>query len=203
MHVQFWVEEPSMEAFLNGLLPSIIESPNRFEIFNFGDKATLLSEAPGRLKSLANWMPQDWRIVILVDEDRQDCVTLKARLEGAARQAGLNTLSTNPNNFQVINRIVVEELEAWIFGDPQALCAAFPRVSLNIGKKSRYRHPDAITGGTWESLERELQKAGYFKAGIPKRQVASRVASHIAPSRNRSHSFQVFWTAIVDLVSEA
>jgi hypothetical protein len=75
VYVQFWVEEPSMEAFLNAVLAPLFDGRGEFEIFNFGDKRTLLSEAPGRLKSQARWMPEDWRIVVLVDEDRQDLLS--------------------------------------------------------------------------------------------------------------------------------
>lgn len=50
--------------------------------------------------------------------------------------------------FQVVNRIAVEELEAWFFGDWSALQAAYPRVPATIPQKARFRDPDAIVGGT-------------------------------------------------------
>ena len=53
MHVEFWVEEPSMAAFLSGVLPSALDGRATYEIRDFGDKGRLLRDAPGRLKSYA------------------------------------------------------------------------------------------------------------------------------------------------------
>lgn len=50
--------------------------------------------------------------------------------------------------FQVLNRLAIEELEAWFFGDVAALHSAYPRVPSTLGRRSRYRDPDAIRGGT-------------------------------------------------------
>ena len=66
----------------------------------------------------------------LVDEDRQNCNELKTRLENTAHEAGFVTKSsTLPfGDFQVVNRLAIEELEAWFFGDIAALRGAYPRV---------------------------------------------------------------------------
>lgn len=87
-----------------------------------------------------------------------------------------------------MNRIAIEELEAWFFGDIQALRAAYPRLSANLGQRERYRDPDAIPGGTWECLERELRQVGYHKGGLQKIALARDVARHMQPERNRSQS---------------
>ena len=55
-------------------------------------------------------------------------------------------------DFQVVNRLAIEELEAWFFGDVEALHAAYCRVSINLQDQARYRDPDAIRGGTYEAL---------------------------------------------------
>ena len=94
--------------------------------------------------------------------------------------------------FVVLNRIAVEELEAWFFGDIAALANAFPGVSPTLGAQARYRDPDAIAGGTWEALQRVLQKAGYFGGGLPKIEVARTLAKHMDPARNTSSSFRQF-----------
>jgi len=41
-------------------------------------------------------------------------------------------------------------------------------------------------------MERELQRAGYFKSGLAKIKAARAISAHMVPSRNRSRSFQVF-----------
>jgi hypothetical protein len=101
---------------------------------------------------------------------------------------------------QVVNRIAVEELEAWFFGDTGALRAAFPHVPPTLGQKAPYRNPDEIKGGTWEALERELQRSGYFRGGLPKIEAARTIARYMEPERNGSRSFCHFRNALVDLV---
>ena len=78
--------------------------------------------------------------------------------------------------------------------------AAYPGVSPTLEEKAAYRVPDAIGGGTWETLERVLQEAGHYRAGIAKRRVATDVAKHFVPSRNRSRIFQTFWGALTEML---
>ena len=103
--------------------------------------------------------------------------------------------------YAVVNRLAIEELEAWYFGDWEAVRAAFPRVDLTIPSKAKYRDPDAIIGGTWEALERIFQNAGYYKTGLRKIEAARSIAEHMDPSRNRSRSFQVLRDALTEMAS--
>ena len=103
----------------------------------------------------------------------------------------------------MINRIAIQELEAWYFGDWDAVRAAYPRVSETVPRRTGYRDPDAIAGGTWEAFERVLQRSGYFAGGLRKIQAARSIAPHVDPVRNTSHSFQVFRDALLELASEA
>jgi hypothetical protein len=64
--------------------------------------------------------------------------------------------------------LAIEELEAWFFGDMDAVRALYPRVPETLEQRAGFRDPDAIRGGTWEALERILQRAGYF-AGVANR----------------------------------
>lgn len=198
-HLRFIVEEPSMEAFLRVLLPRILRGIT-FEIIVFPGKAELLQRLPKRLEGYSTWLPETDRIIVVVDRDDDECHRLKAQLEGYALAANLSTRS-NPkeNRFIVINRIVVEELEAWYFGDWQAVRAAYPRVSPTVPHKEPYRDPDAIAGGTAEAFERVLKRARYFKTGLRKIEAADAIATHMDPIQNRSHSFQVFRNALVEL----
>ena len=197
------VEESSAEAALINLIPRIVPDVD-FDIHVHQGKADLLGKLPGRLQGYKHWLPEDWRIVVLIDEDRQACAELKEQLEGAARLAKLRTRTAARTGqaYQVVNRLAVEELEAWFFGDVPALVAAYPRVSPNLGSQQKYRDPDAIVGGTWESLERVLQRAGYYAGGLPKIEVAGRVSEHMDPSRNRSKSFQVFRDVLLECAEE-
>jgi hypothetical protein len=139
-----------------------------------------------------------------VDRDDDDCKKLKEKMEAHAAAAGLMTKTkTAPlHRFKVINRIVIEELESWYFGDWQAVRKAFPKVSKTIPRKAPYRNPDAIKGGTWEAFERILKQAGYFSTGLRKAECARRIAKHMNVKKNRSHSFNIFYDAITCIMMQ-
>ncbi|HEO69753.1 MAG TPA: DUF4276 family protein [Candidatus Hydrogenedentes bacterium] len=86
-----------------------------------------------------------------------------------------------------------------ILGDVKAIEAAYPRVRASVAGKARYRDPDKIKGGTWEALERVLQRAGYHRGGLAKIKAAQDIVSHMDPSRNTSRSFQVFREGLLAL----
>ncbi len=204
MHLEFLVEEPSAEAALLLLVPRIVGPSVTFNVHPYQGKPDLLSKLPGVLRGYRAWLPPDHAIVVLLDNDRDDCRALKARLERMATDAGFATKSTAhaASGFQVVNRLAVEELESWFFGDVAALRAVYPRISKSLEHQRRYRHPDTIAGGAWEALERVLQQADYHRTGAPKIQVARDVSSHMRPERNRSKSFQVFRQGLLDLIRQ-
>ncbi|QEW05878.1 DUF4276 family protein [Nitrincola iocasae] len=193
--LMIFVEEISMEAALEQLMPKLLQDVE-FEIYRFQCKDDLLKNLPARLRAYSSWLPPEWAILVLVDRDNNDCRELKQQLETVAQQSGLSTKTQGGDRFQVVNRIVIEELEAWFFGDWPAVKQAYPRVPDNIPQKAPFRNPDAIKGGTWEALERLLKRAGYFPAGLNKLQCAREVATHMTPDANRSASFNAFVQAI-------
>jgi hypothetical protein len=200
MHLEFLLEEPSAEAFLSGFLPRIVAQGTTWNLIQFQGKADLLANLERRLTGYRRWLPDNGRIVVLVDEDRQDCRELKMRLEAAAAAAGLTTkTASNGRTFQVLNRIVVEELEAWFLGDLEGLRTAYSGVPPGLGSRAAFRDPDRVPGGTWEALERVLVKAGHFSGGLGKIELARTMAAHLEPARNRSKSFQTFMRGMADL----
>ena len=202
MHIEFLVEELSAGAALTTIVPKILGQDVTFRMHLHQGKQDLLSRLTDRLKGYSHWLPTDWRVVVLIDEDRQECDELKAQLENAARQAGLSTKSraARGGQIRVLNRIAIEELEAWFFGDVEALCTAYRGVPPTLGAQATYRDPDAINGGTWEALERVLQRAGHHKGGLAKIAAAGAISSHMNPERNRSRSFQVFREGLLQVM---
>jgi len=197
-HLVFLVEEPSMEGFLRIMLERTLNDACGFEVHSFRCKANLLKNLGPRLRGYARWLPSDWRIFVVVDRDNDDCHALKRALEGASEAAGLRTRSQSGGDaWQVVNRIVIEELEAWYFGDWQAVRSAYPRVSDRVPKQSRYRDPDAING-TWEAFERILQSHGYFATGLRKVEAAKAISGYMEPGLNRSRSFATFFAAVTE-----
>ncbi|HAZ60101.1 MAG TPA: hypothetical protein DCY89_00845 [Gammaproteobacteria bacterium] len=198
-HLEVLVEEPSMEAFLRALLPRLLPQDRSFSIHPFQGKSDLLGKLESRLRGYAAWLPDDCRIVVVVDRDDEDCRVLKRRLESMAGDAGLRT-RTHPGGapWQLVNRIAIEELEAWYFGDWAAVRAAYPRASARVPRRQGFRDPDAIAGGTWEAFERVLQAHGYFQGGLMKIEAARMIGAQVDPVRSSSHSFRVFSEALLE-----
>lgn len=198
-HIELLVEEPSMEAALRILLPKMLGELS-FEIHPYQGKNDLLSNLHARLLGYAKWLPSTWRIVVVVDRDDENCRKLKARIDQMVAAAGLMPRSrATDKRFEVLTRLAIEELEAWYFGDWAAVSAAYPGVPPTIPAQEKYRDPDAIAGGTWEALERILQKARYFPVGLAKIEAARSIAKHMVPERNNSRSFQVFRDALAEM----
>ncbi len=184
MHIEFLVEEPSMEMALKFIVPKIIGSQHTFSIHNFQGKKRLLKQLSKRMQAYANFLPSDSRIVVVVDRDNDDCKKLKQKLCTAS-----HVVIEKKGNV-VLHRIAIEELEAWFLGDIQAIRREYPKVPANLDNKKKFRDPDAIKGGTWETLDKLLKDYGY--QGLFKTQFAQRIAPNMNVENNRSKSFQVF-----------
>jgi hypothetical protein len=201
MHIEFLVEEPSAEAALKNLAPKLMGEDIALNIHVFQGKRDLLKNLPKRLRGYRRWLPDDWYIVVLIDKDQEDCAKLKKKLEEIAHNEGFITRSDTGHDgkFQVINRIAIEELESWFFGDVTALEITYPRIPRFLNRRRNFRNPDSIHNAA-ETLERVLKGAGYYRGGMPKIEVARRISLHMDPSRNISKSFQVFWGALQNLI---
>jgi hypothetical protein len=135
-HLEALVEEPSMEAVLQTLLPQLIGTAT-FRIYAHNSKDTLLMRLAGRLGAYRQMLQPGWLVLVLVDQDDEDCRALKRSLEQAATAADLvSRVGAAGGEFSVLNRIVIEELEAWYFGDWQAVRKAYPRVPPRIASRA-------------------------------------------------------------------
>ncbi len=203
MHIEFLVEGLSDEVVLLNVVPKIVGQAVSFDIHPFDGKPDLLSKLEGRLKGYSHWLPDDWRIVVLIDEDREDCIELKRKLESCAEHAGLQTRSGSilGQPYVVLNRLAIEELEAWFFGDIPALKQAYARIPASLNQKAGFRNPDSIPYGTWEALEKVMKNNGYFRTGMNKIEAARSISVYMEPGRNKSHSFMVFREGLIDLTN--
>ena len=120
MKLVFLLEEESMKALLDELLPEILPDGVDFQTVKHKGKQDLRRSIP---KKLRGWNePGDIRFVILHDQDNVDCIELKKSL--------LELCSDS--RFPVLVRIACQELEAWYFGDTHALAAAYNKPSLAL-----------------------------------------------------------------------
>ena len=187
-----------MEALLDEVLPRILSNVT-FMIHPHQGKTDLVEKLPGRLRGYAKWLPQNMRIIVLVDRDDDDCHVLKQNMERYAAAAGLTTRSSSAGEpWHVVSRIAIEELEAWYFGEWNAVRAAYPRAARTIPTHSKYRNCDEIVGGTWEALERILKRAGYFSGGLRKVELARSVGKRFNAVDCSSPSFNKFYRAVLE-----
>lgn len=195
-HLRFLVEEPSMKEFLEALLPRYLPEDATFDVIAFSGKGDLKNKLPKRLNGLKRSLLPGHRLFVVVDRDSDDCHKLKNELENIAKGAGLTTRTSAGSKWQVVNRIVVEELEAWYFSDWEAVQAAYENAPRDPLRRQGFRNPDAIRGGTWEAFERVMRSE--FPGGLRKREAARLIGRQIDPSRSKSHSFRVFYEAVVE-----
>ncbi len=204
-HLEILVEEPSIEVALASLLPKVTSLT--FTIHAHQGKADLMKKLPTKLRGYARWMPPSYRVLVVVDRDDEDCVALKRRLRdiivGAGCVEGTKDVRRTSERWHVVSRLAIEELEAWYFGDWDAVRTAYPKAPKGVVNQERYRDPDAILGGTWEALERVLKEAGYFETGLRKIEAARAIARHMDPDRNRSPSFVRLRSLMAELTAPA
>lgn len=187
-----------MEAFLRAYLPRLLSGSITFEVYSYQGKSDLLKKLPDRLRGYRSWLPEDWRVVVVLDKDDDQAEALKTSVQWHAEVLGFRVRRIDGSNWQLLTRIVVEELESWYFGDWPAVTCCYPGVSKSVPAKAAFRDTDSIQGGTWEAFERVLKKAGYFSGGLRKIEAARLLGSCMSTSENRSRSWSAFTSALLE-----
>ncbi len=134
-------------------------------------------------------------VIVVVDLDDRDCLVFKQEILDI-----LNTCNPQPTT---LFRIAIEESEAWLLGDRNAVKTAYPRAKEQV--LNAYEQ-DSICG-TWEKLadavypgeSRKLKQLGWPYTGQAKCEWASKIAPHLDVESNQSRSFQVFRDGIRNL----
>ena len=169
-----------MKELLDGLLPRLFPGLNFICIPHEG-KRDLERSIPHKLRA---WRVPGDRFVIMRDNDNEDCVALKDRLQKLCRGSGHD---------DALIRIVCQELEAWYLGQPDAMADAFGDEGLRkIGALRRYHNPDARSNPS-KDIARHYK---FFQ----KINGARRMADYLSPEGNRSGSFNVFISGVTKLL---
>jgi len=202
MHIEILVEDASGEKLLESLLPKVFGTqgdPHTWRVHGYkgigripkklnagGDpaKRILLDQLPKILRGYGKTPGID-AVVVVLDSDRRNCVDFLAELKTLA--AGCNPA---PNT---LFRIAIEEMEAWYFGDRQALTTAYPKAKVDV--LNRYAQ-DSVCG-TWELLadaihpggSAAIKKAGWPLPGQVKYEWATKIGPLLDLDRNDSPSF--------------
>ncbi len=131
MTLVFLLEEPSMQAFLAGLLPRVIpETP--WQLIPHEGKQDLEKSLPRKLKA---WQDPHARFVVIRDQDSGDCRVIKDRLR---------TLCETAQRKDVLIRIACRELEAWFLADLAAVDAVYGTKLASQQQKAKFRTPDVL-----------------------------------------------------------
>ncbi len=182
--IVFLTEEESMRVTLERLGARFW--PNKLAgvdwiALSFQGKADLEKNI---LPKMRHWRYGKPHFIILRDQDGDNCQSVKSNITARAE------LANHP--FSV--RVVCNELESWFLGELEAVELAFP--DSKAGKQlnsAKFRDPDALANASQE-LERLTRVPG--KVGR-----ADAIANFFIPEKCRSHSFQVFWKTITNLLS--
>ena len=151
-------------------------------------KRLLLDRLPGILQGYGRSLPDvgPSAVIVVVDSDARDCRAFKREL--------LHVLDACNPRPRTLFRIAVEESEAWLLVDRDAVKAAYPRARDSV--LEGYVQ-DSICG-TWELLADAIHPGGspalgkWPASGQAKCEWAERIAPRMDVDRNRSRSFQVF-----------
>jgi len=179
----FFLEEPSAEAMLDGLLPKIVPEGITWRTIVFEGKQDMEKRLVKRLQGHQN---PEARFVILRDKDSGDCIIIKNRLREKCLQAG------KPDT---LVRIACHELESWYLADLAAVEKGLNLSGLARRQNQRlFRNPDQTPNPAYE-----LQRI----APVYQKLSGSRaIAPYLDMDNNRSRSFSVFVTGIRGLLQE-
>lgn len=214
MHIEILVEDSSGKRLLDLLVPLILGpmgEPHTWRIHPYRGvgrlpknlssqadpaKRALLDNLP-RLITGYGRTPGIDATVVVVDTDNRDCRQFLAEL-----QALVARCEPRP---EVMFRLAIEEMEAWLLGDQAAILAAYPRADRAV--LQRYKQ-DSVCG-TWETLadavypggSRALRKLGFPASGTAKHEWAEKVGPYLDLNTNLSPSFNKFVEGLQRLVS--
>ncbi len=217
MHFEVLVEDKSGEKCLNILIPKIIPDQATFRIKSYKGAGKIPKDLRGktdpmhrvlldRLPKLLSGYGKTYQsspglntVIVVCDLDN------KVKDEFLIELAEvLESCHPKPNAFFCL---AIEEGEAWLLGDINAITTAYPNAKVEV---LRTYVNDSICG-TWELLAeaiypgglKKLCKNGYSVIGLEKSKWAENISPHINICENKSPSFQFFRETLKKLSSQS
>lgn len=207
MHFEILVEDRSgkmlidklMEKLINGCSSGITyrtiaysgigKLPKNLDKASDPSKRVLLNKLPQLLRGYGKSLTDDSALIIVVDCDKRNCADFKQELINALNSSCILQPKT-------AFCIAIEEMEAWLLGDMEALLKAYPSARKNVLEA----YVQDSQNGTWEQLAdaiysqkaHGLKKRGYPDIGVVKCEWADRISSYMRIDNNISPSFRYF-----------
>ena len=207
MYFQFLIEDESGKKLVDAIMQKIqtkyanvTYKCTAFKgIGGFTKKNTIKDTRTGKLlndlttylkgfnRSLAHI---DSAVVVVLDNDNRNSEEFKDELN--------NVIINNAISLDHIFAVAIEEMEAWLLGDKDAILAAYPNAKKSV--LSEYVQ-DSICG-TWEVLAAAVYPGGltkmlkecptYREKGTVKSEWAEKIGAFMDISNNNSPSFNYF-----------
>jgi hypothetical protein len=215
MHFEILVEDQSGRVMLEQVVPKLIDPRHTVRFHHYrgigqlprgekprtqAAKRILLDQLPRLLRGFGRAFAGYGRdfsgcVVVVMDADDRDPTAFAEELAALLNQCQPKPEARFP--------IAIEEGEAWLLGDRQAVMAAYPRAKQQV--LDRYAQ-DSVCG-TWEVLadalhpegSAGLRALGYRAVGIEKTAWAKAIAPRLQPERNASPSFKNFCATVREL----
>lgn len=208
MHFEFLVEDISGKMLLESLIPNIVGDDHTYKVIAYkgigrippklksksdASKRILMDQLPKLLRGYGKQFssyPKGYEalLIIVCDLDDKNYNDFLAELNTL-----LHSIIIRPNTQFCIS---VEEGEAWLLGDSQAIISAYPNAKESV--LNSYKQ-DSICG-TWEVLadaiyeggSQKLKKQGWQIIGAEKYEWAKNIGPLITIEDNKSPSFMNF-----------
>jgi len=202
MHIEILVEDSSGRTLLELLIPEVLGGygdPHTWRLHSYKgigriprglvttadpEKRMLLDQLPKLLRGYRR-SPGIDAVIVIVDTDDRDCSSFLRELKEVAETCDMAD--------KTLFRLAIEEIEAWYFGDREALLEAYPRARQNV--LDSYVQDNVC--GTWETLadavypggSAAIKKVGWPLPGELKHQWAEEIGIFMNVDRNVSPSF--------------
>lgn len=180
-HIVFLLEEISMKAVLDEILPSMLPEGYTFQTIKHEGKTDLEKSIPRKLRAFR--IP-GVQFVVLRDQDNSDCKEVKQRLMQLCFEGGRT---------DALVRVVCHELESWFLGDLSAVEKAFNYKGIARKQdRAQFRNPDRLANPceVLQKIVPEYQKYSGSKE----------IAKYMNIDANCSLSFNAFIKGIRKLV---
>lgn len=205
MHIEILVEDLSGKALLECLMAKFVDITYRIHSYRGvgklppglkpgtdASKRILLDQLPRLLQGYGRSLPPGQLVLVVFDSDRNSCQELLTALKQLAAQC-----EPCPN---VMFRLAIEEMEAWILGDQEAILKEYPKAKVQVLQSYQ---PDSICG-TWEVLAeavypggaKKLKAQGFQAIGREKHRWAREIGPHLKLDSNQSPSFKKFVSGV-------